>query len=67
MPRDGELRGACVDFESSDPVGACVDFGSSEPVGAFVDFQPDRVHLKYDGTLPGEAELGSAGVQPNKG
>jgi len=50
----------------SEPVGAFDGFESTDPVGAFVDFEPKR-NSKYAGMLPGETELGSAGVHPNKG
>jgi len=70
-----EPIGASVDFRATEPIGAFVDFGGSDPVGAFVDFEnlrPERNQRPTGNSgqycpLPGETELGSAGVQPNKG
>jgi hypothetical protein len=38
-----------------------------DPAIAVDEFAPNARLWNYDGTLPGETELGSAGVQPNKG
>ena len=55
--------GACVGFRSPGPVGACVDF---EFLTAGTSPRGDSV-FELRCTLPGETELGSAEVQPNKG